>query len=103
MKKIILIFCILCLIIATTITKNSTKNLENNIFNVSENLSLLKNKYEYILLDYNFLTSPQKLMNYQSKYFDKDLVIVDINKIQTIIKKDSHITTLNMDPENNNE
>ena len=59
MKKIILIFCILCLIIATTITKNSTKNLENNIFNVSENLSLLKNKYEYILLDYNFLTSPQ--------------------------------------------
>lgn len=103
MKKIILIFCILCLIIATTITKNSTKNLENNIFNVSENLSLLKNKYEYILLDYNFLTSPQKLMNYQSKYFDKDLVIVDINKIQTIIKKDSHITTLNMDLENNNE
>ena len=103
MKKIILIFCILCLIIATTITKNSTKNLENNIFNVSENLSLLKNKYEYILLDYNFLTSPQKLMNYQSKYFDKDLVIVDINKIQTIIKKDSHITTLNIDPKNNEE
>tara|TARA_Y100000590_G_scaffold224488_1_gene253872 strand:- start:248 stop:562 length:315 start_codon:yes stop_codon:yes gene_type:complete len=84
MKKIILIFSILFLIIITTFTKNSTKKLDNQIFNIQENIRVLKGKYELVLLDYNFLTSPKKLLEYQSKYFETDLVPLDITQIKEI-------------------
>tara|TARA_Y100001970_G_scaffold270569_1_gene364622 strand:- start:1288 stop:1602 length:315 start_codon:yes stop_codon:yes gene_type:complete len=86
MRKIFLIFLIFSLIILTTITKNSTKKLENEIFITQENISVLNNKYELVLLDYNYLTSPKKLLEYQSKYFDADLVPLDISKIKEIEK-----------------
>ena len=84
MKKIILIFSILFLIVVTTFTKNSTKKLDNQIFNIRENISVLKDKYELVLLDYNFLTSPKKLLEYQSKYFETDLIPLDITQIKEI-------------------
>ena len=87
MKKIILIFSIIFLIILTTVTKNSTKKLENQIFSVQENISFLKDQYEMVLLDHNYLTSPKKLMEYQSKYFEKDLVPMDVSKIKKINDK----------------
>ena len=89
MKKIILIFSILFLIIVTTFTKNSTKKLDNQIFNIRENIHVLKDKYELVLLDYNFLTTPKKLLEYQSKYFETDLIPLDITQIKEI-KKESN-------------
>ena len=89
MKKIILIFSIFFLIVITTFTKNSTKKLDNQIFNIRENISVLKDKYELVLLDYNFLTSPKKLLEYQSKYFETDLIPLDITQIKEI-KKESN-------------
>ena len=89
MKRIIIIFFIFFLIIVTTITKNSTKKLENKIFTVKESISLLEDRYDYVLFDYNVLTTPQKLIEYQSKYFENDLVIIDINEIKEMsIQKD---------------
>jgi hypothetical protein len=84
MKKLFLIFFIIFLIIVTTVTKNSTKKLENQIFIIRENISILKNKYELVLLDYNYLTTPKKLMEYQSKYFENDLIFMDITEIRKI-------------------
>ena len=84
MKKIILILSILFLIVVTTFTKNSTKKLDNQIFSIRENISVLKDKYELVLLDYNFLTSPKKLLEYQSKYFETDLIPLDITQIKEI-------------------
>ena len=84
MKKIILTFSIFFLIVVTTFTKNSTKKLDNQIFSIRENMSVLKNKYELVLLDYNFLTSPKKLLEYQSKYFETDLIPLDITQIKEI-------------------
>jgi len=89
MKKIILTFSILFLIVVTTFTKNSTKKLDKQIFNIRENMSVLKDKYELVLLDYNFLTSPKKLLEYQSKYFETDLIPLDITQIKEI-KKESN-------------
>ena len=91
MKKIITISLILFLIIVTTITKNSTKELENEIYLIKENLSFLKNKYSYILLEYNYLTTPKKLMEYQSKYFEKDLIPVKIDKIKNLDQKNNKL------------
>ena len=84
MKKIILILSILFLIVVTTFTKNSTKKLDKQIFNIKENIHVLKDKYELVLLDYNFLTSPKKLLEYQSKYFETDLISLDITQIKEI-------------------
>jgi len=91
MKKLFLIFIIIILIIVTTVTKNSTKKLESQIFNVKENISILKNKYELVLLDYNYLTTPKKLMEYQSKYFENDLIFMDITKIKKIKEKNGEL------------
>ena len=73
MKKFISIFIILSLVIFTTIIKNSTKNLDSEIFSLKEELRLLESKYELILLDYNYLTSPKKLLEYSKTYFDQEL------------------------------
>jgi len=91
MKKIFSIFSILVLIVVTTITKNSTKQIENKIFSKRENIRALNNKYEFVLLDYNFLSSPEKLLEYQSKYFEKDLIPINLNKIKTININDNEI------------
>ena len=91
MKKIILIFSILFLIVVTTFTKNSTKKLDNQIFNIRENIHVLKDKYELVLLDYNFLTTPKKLLEYQSKYFETDLISLDIIQIKEIKEENNKL------------
>ena len=91
MKKITLILSILFLIVVTTFTKNSTKKLDNQIFSIRENISVLKDKYELVLLDYNFLTSPKKLLEYQSKYFETDLIHLDITQIKEIKEENSKL------------
>ena len=84
MKKLFLIFFIIFLTIFTTVTKNSTKKLESQIYSAKEKISILKNKYELELLEYNYLTTPKKLIEYQYKYFEKDLIPLDITKIKKI-------------------
>ena len=73
MKKISLISIILFLIVATTITKNSTKKIDKEIFDTKENIRLLKDKFELVLLEYNYLSSPKKIMDYQEKFFENDI------------------------------
>ena len=88
MRKLILLLSIFLLLIFTTIIKNSTKEIEKKIYNAKENLRVLKNKYEMVLIDFNYLTTPEKLMEYQSKYFENELHQVDIKKLKKItIKK----------------
>ena len=94
MKKLFLIFIIIILIIVTTVTKNSTKKLESQIFIIRENISILKNKYELVLLDYNYLTTPKKLMEYQSKYFENDLIFMDITEIRKIKEENGKLKNI---------
>ena len=72
-KKILILIPIIILIISTTLTKNSTKQLDKKIFETQEELRALEDIYELVLLDYNYLTSPNKLMEYSKMYFDKEL------------------------------
>ena len=108
MKKLFLIFVILLLIIVTTITKNSTEQIESKIFSAKENIRALKDKYEFIFLEYNFLSSPEKLLKYQSKYFEKensleDLISVDLNKIKEIEFIDNRLIIQNFNKEKIND
>ena len=84
MKKLVLLLSIFFLLIFTTIVKNSTKEIEKKIYDSNENLRVLKNKYGMVLLDFNYLTSPKKLLEYQSKYFENELREIDIIKLKKI-------------------
>ena len=70
MKKIAFLI-ILILVLATSIVKNSTKEIEDKIFVLKENIRPLKTELGEALLEYNFLTSPEKLTQYQNQYFEK--------------------------------
>ena len=100
MKKPFLICSVFFLIIVITITKNSTKNIENEIFLTKENIRILTDKYDLALLDYNYLSSPKKLQEYQMKFFDKDLISLDINKINILKKDKGKIIILNFNDQN---
>ena len=81
MKKIFFLIPVILLIFATTVTKNSTKKLDKKIFEIKENIRVLQDKNEFELLEYNYLTSPKKLMEYQKKYFDNELLEADIQSL----------------------
>ena len=84
MKKFFYGFLLIGLIISTTLVKNSTKNIDQKIFESKENVKLLKNRHELVLLDYSYLSSPKKLSEYQEKYFDEYLIPINIEKIKKI-------------------
>ena len=91
MKKILVFIPLIFLILATTVTKNTTKQLDKKIFEVKENLRVLQEKYELVMLEYNYLTSPKKLIQYQKKYFDNELLEADIESLNWIEIKDNEI------------
>ena len=84
MKKIIFSITIVILIFLTSIIKNSTKKVDIEIFDLKEDIRLLNEKYELVLLDHNYLSSPKKLNEYQKKYFENDLIPADITDIGKI-------------------
>ena len=90
MKKATFI-AILILILATSLVKNSTKAIEDQIFLVNGNMRYLKSKLGDVLLEYNYLSTPDKLTQYQSQFFEKDLVRIDITKIKKLTERNNHI------------
>jgi ribosome assembly protein YihI (activator of Der GTPase) len=91
MKKLFFFIPVIFLIIATTVTKNSTKQLDKKIFEIKENLRVLQDKFELEMLEYNYLTSPKKLMEYQKKYFDDELLEADIESLNWFEIKNKEI------------
>ena len=90
MKKAVFAI-IFVLILATSLVKNSTKEIEDKIFAVNENIRPLKSELGDVLLEYNYLSSPDKLTQYQAQYFEKNLIKIDITKIKKLTKKSNDI------------
>ena len=84
MKKITFSITIIILIFLTSIIKNSTKKVDLEIFDLKEDIRLLNEKYELVLLDHNYLSSPKKLDEYQKKFFENDLITIDITDVEEI-------------------
>ena len=93
MKKIYLAISVIFLILLTNLIKNSSKNLETEIFNSFENLSVLTKELDYITLENNYLNSPTRLLelkkslNYEA-YLPitiTELKILKIEKNQILI------------------
>ena len=92
MKKISLIIVIFLLVISTALIKNSAKKNEDKIFTVEENLRFLKSKFKKVKLEYDYLSSPDKLLDYQVLYFDDELVKKDIQTLKKIEINNDKIT-----------
>jgi len=81
-KKFGLAAVILFLVLSTTVIKNTTKQIEDELFTVKENIRLLKSEFENISLEYDYLSSAEKLLDYQSLYFEDDLIQKNIEDIK---------------------
>ena len=86
MKKFFVIFLILFLILFTAIIKNSTKRIEDMIFVKEINISDLGKDFENMKLEYDYLSSTEKLLEFQNLYFDNKLIKKDIKEIKIIEK-----------------
>ncbi|WP_440937644.1 cell division protein FtsL [Candidatus Pelagibacter sp.] len=84
MKKFWIIFLILFLIVTTTLIKNSTKNLEDQIFTKRENIRISKKELSDLVLEYNYLSSAEKLIQYQTKFFEEELIQKKLEDFQVI-------------------
>lgn len=82
--KIFFLSLILIFIMFTSLVKNSTKEIEDEIFVIKENIRSLSAEYGDVMLEYNYLSSPEKLTQYQSQYFEDKLIKIDITKIKMI-------------------
>ena len=82
MKKLLLAFTIIILVLTTAIIKNTTKKIEDKIFAYKESVRVLKSDLENIQLEYDYLSSAEKLLEYQSLYFEDQLVQKKIEDIK---------------------
>ena len=96
MKKFSVIFLIVFLILSTALVKNSTKRTDDEIFTIKENIRALKKDFENIKLEYEFLSSTEKLLEFQNLYFDDELVKKDINEIKIIDQSTKNLQINNL-------
>tara|TARA_X000000950_G_scaffold26143_1_gene28190 strand:+ start:28 stop:294 length:267 start_codon:yes stop_codon:yes gene_type:complete len=84
MKKYIIFFSIVSLIIATSIVKSSTRQLEKNIFILEKELKILEEKLNFLLLEHDYLTTPERLIKLKEKIFKEKFFPIDPNDIKKI-------------------
>ena len=82
MKKFVLAVVIFFLVLSTAIIKNTTKKIEDEIFTVKENIRILKSELENVSLEYDYLSSAEKLLEYQYMYFEYELIQKSIKDIK---------------------
>ena len=54
---------------------------------MNESLRDLKKELSDTKLEFEYLSSTEKLLKYQSQFFEKDLSQIDVNTIKTLSKK----------------
>jgi hypothetical protein len=86
-KKFGLIVVIFFLILSTAIIKNSAKKIEDEIFTTKENLRVLNSEFEKIKLEHDYLSSSEKLLEFQSQYFEDELIQKNIENIKVFKTK----------------
>ena len=86
MKKYIIFFFIVSLIVTTSIVKSSTRQLEKNIFILEEEVKILEDKFNFLLLENDYLTTPERLIRLKEKIFKNKFFPLnpkDVKKINT--------------------
>ena len=68
MKKFFIFTLLIILIVSTSLIKNSTKDLDEQIYSIKENIIFLENRFKDSKLEFNYLSSSEKLLEYQKLY-----------------------------------
>ena len=84
MKKYVILFGIIFLIITTSIVKSSTRQLEKNIFILEEEVKILEEKFNFLLLESDYLTTPERLIGLKEKIFKDKFFPIDPRDIKKI-------------------
>ena len=84
MKKYIILFGIIFLIITTSIVKSSTRQLEKKIFIMREEVKILEEKYDFLLLENDYLTTPERLIGLKEKIFKDKFFPINPKDIKNI-------------------
>ena len=84
MKKILTISLIFSLIVITSFIKNSTKKIDEELFSLKENILNLNLELDNVKLEFDYLSSSEKILSYQNLYFENKLTLKNINEIEII-------------------
>ena len=84
MKKYVILFGIIFLIITTSIVKSSTRQLEKKIFILEEEVKILEEKFDFLLLENDYLTTPKRLIELKEKIFKDKFFPIDPKDIKKI-------------------
>ena len=82
MKKYIIFFSIVSLIITTSIVKSSTRQLEKNIFTLEDEVKILEEKFNFLILEKDYLTTPERLIRLKDKIFKDQFFPIDPRDIK---------------------
>ena len=91
MTKILVFAAIFILIISTSLVKNSTKDLDDQIYSLRENILFLENRYKDSKLEFDYLSSSEKLLEYQKLYFENLLIKKSLKELKTLTIKDNKL------------
>ena len=92
MNRLAIFFLIFVFVISTAIIKNSSKKIEEKIYKKKENLAILKSEYDLVILEFDFLNSPQEIQKKVEQYFIKDeFSSIDISKLKIVEIKNNKI------------
>ena len=91
MTKLVVFGLLFVLIISTSLIKNSTKDLDDQIYSIRENILFLENRFQDSKLEFDYSSSSEKLMEYQKLYFENSLIKKSLNELKTLKIKDDEL------------
>ncbi len=84
MTKVLIFVIIFILIISTSLIKNSTKELDEQIYSLKENIIFLNDRFKDSKLEFDYLSSSEKLLEYQKLYFENSLLKKSIKDLKIL-------------------
>ena len=84
MTKVLIFVIIFILIISTSLIKNSTKELDEQIYSLKENIIFLDDRFKDSKLEFDYLSSSEKLLEYQKLYFENSLLKKSIKDLKIL-------------------
>jgi hypothetical protein len=93
MMKLLIFGLMLSLIISTSLIKTSTRDLDEQIYSIQENLLFLEDRFKDSKLEFDYLSSSEKLLEYQKLYFENALIKKTLSDLKILKFTDNGVIT----------
>tara|TARA_Y100000996_G_C22426339_1_gene603663 strand:- start:346 stop:660 length:315 start_codon:yes stop_codon:yes gene_type:complete len=103
MRKIFVFISILILILLTSLVKNSTKKIDEKIYSTKENIFFLKKLFEESKLENDYLSSSEKLLDFQKSFFENSLQKKRLEEIKVVLISEEKLIIKNLSIVGKNE